>query len=1335
MARPVDGMNKKRVRVRDGSRAPAPENAGSSIPAPPREGSDGFTLAFSGGRGILSANDVALSEALVVSRLDLFIFGLSFPFDISAGVRGLRHRRHVLGRLTVSVPLSGVEDLVARRLRGSSWCDIPTIAFERDYAAVLVRYGPEGSRVPLSFRLVPVLKDGHVRFLIDEPRAFGPLPASLPLVAAAAVEEMTGIRPDGLELVFAEPLKRILFSIMPARGWRLPDYGEVPLRTFDFLPDRLVIEWKHPDMGDGAMETPLRGDEATGLERLRKAEEQRVVRPGDVLLASGQVAEARSFYSKLLARDPGSPFTIARLAMVDVIDPRLREAALALVAEALARSGPRTDLLAVAAQGAALAGDARAEEEALAKLATAGSSLERLAAGERRGSLLIGSDPKRAAEVLEQALSARRDDRRVMASLIDAYAAAGDAKQLKRFAPRWIAAHLTPAERAAAHVRVGAALLRRLGEPAEAAWHFERAALADPESEAAAWGLAESLAASVERQRAIVQFERLERICRERGDAEGSARALAAIGSIWLEHGDLPLAAQRLREALERNPAASPRRVVLARCLARMGHAAEAADELEVALKGSYPSRGEPWWGEAALALADLYLEQLDDFAAAEPWARALAEQARWRDQGIARLRAALSKQGDFATLSAELERDLAADPTPERYLDLARVRRESGDPAGALAVVSRAATSYPERPDLLDALIDLARDSGDHARLGDALSRRVESVAAPGRRAELAVELAELELEQGTDPAAAIYWFRLALAADEQSARARAGLARAFDVLAAKADGLRDAGEHEAARLLYATARTEGEGRTRHVAALGEAEASLAVGDFSAALIAAVVAGDGPEELRPRAALTAARALAGLGRFEEAVRSLEKMADTLPDDAAVALVIAAIRIGPTLFADVERMRFILERVLSRNPGRKDVDEAIVRLLETTGDGVDMAEYLARERGAEIPAPRLRRAAEMFLAAGMEERAAEVMKRLYEQTWDMADAYQLARVLKALGQVGLMIELLGERAESSPDLGDLLQQELGAYVEALEAEGRLAEAADAASKLARFGDADGERSARAARLAQATGDNDRAREFFRDAVKRRSKPSWVVQLIRLLDPRADRAELRELVAVVAGHEDLLETPERIMLLEAEADLALAEGDESRAVDLLFELLDLAPSNRRIWERTRALLERRGNWNALVEKMKRRLARLEQDDEIADAAIELGRVFEEKTGDEVAAQEAYDKALERVPDHQEALRARAALAYQRHSWERLDQLTRRIVARENDHELSLWRAASAEHMGRRDEAFVLYHSAASINPTDPRAADGLARLGESVDFEGKLSEAFERLHRK
>jgi tetratricopeptide (TPR) repeat protein len=136
--------------------------------------------------------------------------------------------------------------------------------------------------------------------------------------------------------------------------------------------------------------------------------------------------------------------------------------------------------------------------------------------------------------------------------------------------------------------------------------------------------------------------------------------------------------------------------------------------------------------------------------------------------------------------------------------------------------------------------------------------------------------------------------------------------------------------------------------------------------------------------------------------------------------DAAV-LKLKETSIGPRQGAD-------LEALLVHDDAHR-AEQYLARLA-----GADLAEHLARKQSTLDPV-RLRRAAELFIAEGMAERAKSVLETLYRETDVIDDLFLLVNVLKQLQEYEILIGMLEERRNEDPRVDERLKQELAVYTQ------------------------------------------------------------------------------------------------------------------------------------------------------------------------------------------------------------------------------------------------------------------------------------------------------------
>lgn len=598
-----------------------------SDPTPPARdtgaapvGTDGFGLTIAEGRGVLTMVDKEIVEGVRLNRLEMRIPRLTFPFNIGHGISGLSNRRHLLTRLRFTVTQSAVASHLQQRLSRAEGIRPWAFAFEPDHLALLVEHeSSDRSPAALSFRLVPSLVDEALGFVIDSPRAYGPLPTDVLTAAADTLEAILGIRPKGTEASLPDPVRWLLMDLMPRRGWRIPEYHLATLANLHLGQDHAILEFRR-DAEDGPHRSPF-STSRTDLAGLKRNEERLIARDLDRLLTEGRREAARGGYEKILARDPMNPFGVERLARMDIVNAERRDETLCLLERCLRVCPDRGDLVAVLAQGAALRGDSDSEKKWLETLGREGNALEKLALNMRLGRLLLEGDPGAASSRFEGCLAARPEDSRVLFAVIEARVKEGDTAAVQALISRWLNLQGTPEALSQAMVAAGDLIRRELRDLPWAAALLKGALDADPDNLDARRRLADLLGETGAVEEAILQYESLVRAETDAADREGAARALYRLGGIWISRDEKSLGIHRMKESLEQAPDHPHRRTHLAKVLADLSRWQDAAAELELALKHGAAGLGAQEFGAAALDLAKIYWARMNRPGAARRWA------------------------------------------------------------------------------------------------------------------------------------------------------------------------------------------------------------------------------------------------------------------------------------------------------------------------------------------------------------------------------------------------------------------------------------------------------------------------------------------------------------------------------------------------------------------------------------------------------------------------------------------------------------------------------------------------------------------------------------------
>lgn len=597
-------------------------------------------------------------------------------------------------------------------------------------------------------------------------------------------------------------------------------------------------------------------------------------------------------------------------------------------------------------------------------------------------------------------------------------------------------------------------------------------------------------------------------------DPEWAATALVQAAAAYEHLGREAEAHKALDDARKLVPHFAPAVDALERLYARTGKHAEYAALVEAELAASpAPS---PERAERLLDVLTTEREALDDLPAAAQAARRLVElkpddvRARVRLYELDRAAQKLPEAADdLAALAKLLSEERRVDALLERA-DL--LEHKLNDPLGAAAAYREALALKPGDPRATDAFERLSRrrakESGPHDKpspqawdeLAAALEREAQASLSPERIAHALLKLGEIHERERGDWNDAAKAYRELLEKAPGHAAALRGLQRAYGALgddAKRAEALAD--EVEA---LKETAR---------------GEALLRLGELYEDTLKQP---DRADDIYGRALDLGVNAHAALGRLRTAVRAREP----------VALAEAVARLEPLVFGDgsgaAARAVLIDERAdLAHKAG--DVEAALARTAEAIElDGQARLPWLARARlsaqGGEVAAlgdalealaqrstdPALqsaleRRAGLLALSSGSRAtRIAEAAERRLRKAHALtpsdtsslvalctlvADPDALAaraRLAEGAAQTEWHVEH-AEALEAAGRLGDAAQ----ATLRALELEPHHVGALELLRRLARAGGDDKAYAAATARLAAEVLEGERAASFYRDAAE------------------------------------------------------------------------------------------------------------------------------------------------------------------------------------------------------------------------------------------------------
>ncbi|MCB9538206.1 MAG: zinc-ribbon domain-containing protein [Myxococcales bacterium] len=627
-------------------------------------------------------------------------------------------------------------------------------------------------------------------------------------------------------------------------------------------------------------------------------------------------------------------------------------------------------------------------------------------------------------------------------------------------------------------------------------------------------------------------------------------------------------------------------------------------------------------------------------------------------------------------------------------------------DPAGAFDSFAEAFRAAPDADEALDALQRVAGPAQAWERLAHVVAARARDVDDPALRRGLRLRLAHIRLE-GLG------------ALDAAQAEVDAVLADAPD-------------DAEAHALRCALARRAGEPRA--LAAALEAWAGVA-----------------PAEVGVEARLELARVRAEqLGDAAGALDALEAAADVAPTEAVVDALYARFEAGPA------RSR-VAARLLPLLAGAGDWG----RLAAVQASMIDDAEPGPARAGA------MRSLAELCHGRlGDADAAFHWLRRAFEEDpTDLEARGVFGRRARAEGRTTALVEawtavlagphgrvLAGPAVEASTGLPPALQE-------------RLVRAALAAGGPSPAGLAALDRllteQRRGLELAEVLEQRIEASTDREDAarLRRRLARLWQDELDgdvealtvwrALLIDRPD--DLEALEAVLAATEASGSAAAHVEALDALLAALPAEdargpglrrrrahrvadlGDPARAVTAWRGVLVDAPDDAEALGHLERLAREAEDWGAVAEVLSRRL---DADGADAELAFRLGRLFEERLGDVVAAQAAYARALAADAGHGEAHRRLARLLEADEQWAPLAALLIDRAEHEEGAARQALRARAAdihaEHLGRPGQALRL--RCADLTEADAALAAHaqLAALAAQVDGWGVLAERWDAL---
>lgn len=494
---------------------------------------------------------------LGVSEMRWSLPGLSFPVDLSGGVRAFRHRRGQLERVQVTLSLEKLRRWLEPRLQNvlGGLRSAPSVWVVPGGLAV----GMNASQGALAFDLLWVPEGERPRFVIARARSAGmdgpALGHAVHIVDTAVAHRGNRL---GRLISFDSLPVWLVQSLLPELGFRSPAARGLELSDVEVRGDHLSIT-----ASQGA--SPW----SPSSQSLHWLELALLTREADDALAAGQLVDARQAYLSALEKAPKHPEICQLVASIDVAHAERDEAALGLLTECL----PAASFGLVGAQllakvgdfeGARAAVDEQAQREPFAPLA--GMMWLRLAQ-------LCDDLPERM-ELLDQGLAACVSSEPLRWARFQARVDARDVSGAIADAEHLEASARGSRERHERLVRAGQGLLSAgLLQPAGKL--FERAMRYLPTDAHATLGLAESLLDGSRPERATTLLRRSIDLAED--DRSTRSRACLLLAKLLAHHyRDLPQAIARLREVSGTHQDAIEARALEGRYRASLGDLAGA---------------------------------------------------------------------------------------------------------------------------------------------------------------------------------------------------------------------------------------------------------------------------------------------------------------------------------------------------------------------------------------------------------------------------------------------------------------------------------------------------------------------------------------------------------------------------------------------------------------------------------------------------------------------------------------------------------------------------------------------------------------------------------------
>lgn len=517
------------------------------------------------------------------------------------------------------------------------------------------------------------------------------------------------------------------------------------------------------------------------------------------------------------------------------------------------------------------------------------------------------------------------------------------------------------------------------------------------------------------------------------------------------------------------------------------------------------------------------------------------------------------------------------------------------------------------------------------------------------------------------------------------------------------------------------------------------------------------------------------------LRNFDALVQTLERYAAGSEEQKRKIELL--LRCAHILMAEVgapDRALEFLERVLILDEENAEALEMKARLKSTAGDLKDALKAVERladhEQDPYKKAELLTRAGKLLEDSGNKDGAIERYRRALDlEAYPVETAEALRRIYDQRGDARGAIEILrrevdretgkARKAELLADLGDAYRRRLKeegmaneCFLEALKLDPTCTRASLGLAALAyekqnyieylkHFSAVQGRVAGLGAdeardlyfwagRSFEETGRLDGAADAYRSALQH--DPGDIELHRRLADTVLKSGQTEQAVhqyeQILGTFEKELKSEEKTRLLLALGNARMAAGDAAGAVEEFRRALGLNPGDRDTLRALTEAHERNEDWKSVLDLLRERSQRTDDDDEAFGLLARAGDIYLEKMGDRNLAVDHYGFALNRRPNDRNLLAKLMAIYTEAKDWERLLEVIVRIaemVVDESQRSKYYETAAGIAHqeLKRCDEAADYYEKSLQAKPGSEASFNGLVECLTEDENWNRLQSVF------